>query len=96
MSQPERVENKPDGSGASLHVHGQVFVKAISSGIVSKALGAVLQLASIPLAIHYLGTEGFGLYSLFIALFIIQSPAQVFGGPNLTSLLSGSIIKKRM
>ena len=90
MSQPERVENKPDGSGASLHVHGQVFVKAISSGIVSKALGAVLQLASIPLAIHYLGTEGFGLYSLFIALFIIQSPAQVFGGPNLTSLLSGT------
>ncbi|MCB1277599.1 hypothetical protein [Prosthecobacter sp.] len=87
---PERMEPNPAGADASLHVHGRVFVKVISSGLVSKALGAVLQLASIPLAIRHLGADGYGLYSLFIALFILQSPAQVFGGPNLTSLLSGT------
>ncbi|HBJ84656.1 MAG TPA: hypothetical protein DDZ88_12450 [Verrucomicrobiales bacterium] len=90
MPTPESAAPAPEGENASLHQHGRVFVKVISSGLVSKALGAVLQLASIPLAIRHLGAEGYGLYSLFIALFILQSPAQVFGGPNLTSLLSGT------
>jgi|GEM_PF-2031799 len=90
MSSPENPDRGTSNQDDSLQVHGRVFVKVISSGLVSKALGAVLQLASIPLAIRHLGAEGYGLYSLFIALFIMQSPAQVFGGPNLTSLLSGT------
>lgn len=90
MATPKRAEPAPEGESDSLRQHGRVFVKVVSSGLVSKALGAVLQIASIPLAIRHLGTEGYGLYSLFIALFIVQSPAQVFGGPNLTSLLSGA------
>lgn len=89
MSNPEPPAPAQERAQDSLKVHGRVFVKVVSSGIVSKALGAVLQLASIPLAVRYIGPEGYGLYSLFIALFILQSPAQVFGGPNLTSMLSG-------
>jgi O-antigen/teichoic acid export membrane protein len=67
------------------------IVQGVATGLAARAIGVVVSLVSVPLAIHYLGPERFGVSALIGSLLAWARLADFGIGNSLTNELTGAL-----